>query len=95
MLDYVKGLKYDENPDYQLLYSLILEINKENCSEDLYKFEWNKKIYYPNTKYDGITDRTQIQTNSMLINNGNYSNNLIEKDDSAINVNGKNSILRM
>lgn len=93
MLDYVKNLKYEEDPDYQKLYSLIFEMMKENCNEEVYKFEWSKKYLYTNSKIlDGLNDKGLKQTNSLIMNKGNLSNNLIEKDDSAINMNVRNSI---
>ena len=42
MLYYVRGMKFDETPDYVYIINLMLKVFNENNFVNDEKYEWNK-----------------------------------------------------
>ena len=46
-LDYAKNMKFEEEPNYELikdLFKRVIKNNEKNSEEDYYKFIWEKKL---------------------------------------------------
>jgi casein kinase 1 len=42
MLYYVRGMKFDETPDYEYIINLMVNVFNEHNFENDEKYEWNK-----------------------------------------------------
>lgn len=47
MLAYCRELKFEEDPDYKLLYGLILKIFKDRGTRMNFKYDWIENDYEP------------------------------------------------
>jgi hypothetical protein len=56
-LNYCKGLKFDENPDYNYLRNLIKEAMKNNNFRMDYCFDWSDSVTVPEPEQSWLSSQ--------------------------------------
>ncbi len=69
----MKGLEFTEDPNYDFLTNLFVEVMKEHCSEIVYDFDWDNNLRSASTlAYMQITNLVKVST-SLNVGGNNVS----------------------